>query len=188
MPRLFVAADLPSNSVAELLRIQPAPAQGVRPSQQSQMHLTLHFLGETDVDDAKTALNSVAIPAFSLTFEGVGQFTTVDGGLILWAGVRKSDELQRLHAVIGEALAVIGYHPEARPYSPHITLARCARRRANGIVENFMAQQRDFQLRDQPITTFGLYSSTVVGQVRTYRCEQSFPLIPRSHDAETGAE
>lgn len=179
MPRLFVAADLPSNSVAELLHIQPVPAHGVRPTQQSQMHLTLHFLGDADVDHARMALNSVAIPAFSLTFEGVGQFTTVDGGSILWAGVRKSDQLLRLHVAVGEALAVIGYQPETRPYSPHITLARCARRRANGIVENFMAQQKDFHLRDQPITTFGLYSSTVAGQVRTYCCEQSFPLTPR---------
>lgn len=180
MPRLFVAADLPSHSIAELVRLQPAPTRGIRLTSQSQMHLTLHFLGDADVDQAKSALQSVAVPEFLITLQGVGQFPSFGGGLILWVGVQRSDPLVQLHAAVGEALTGIGFRPEVRPYAPHITLARCKTRQCSTAVKAILESYERFELRDLPIRTFGLYSSSVVDEARVYRCEKRYALISRT--------
>lgn len=177
MPRLFVAADLPRTSIASLVQIQPPQAAGIRLAAPSQMHLTLHFLGEADLDPIRTALLSVVATAFSIDFKGVGQFPSFGGGMILWAGIQQCDGLIRLHAAVADALSAVGFQPEERPYTPHITLARCKTRQASADVRRFLARQPEFRLPEQRITTFGLYSSTIVNDAPTYRCEQSFPLI-----------
>ena len=175
MPRLFVAVDLPATAIAELIRIQPRPVEGMRLVDPAQMHLTLHFLGEADLELTKSSLRTISVPTFSLTLEGVGQFPSAGGGSILWAGVRENPTLLRLHADVGLALAGQGFQPEARPYTPHMTLAR-SKQKVGEEVTTFLARHSSFFLPDQPISTLGLYSSTIIDDVPVYCCEQSIPV------------
>ena len=46
MARLFVALDLPHAVTTKLVAHQPRPCSGIRLIPPSQMHLTLHFIGE----------------------------------------------------------------------------------------------------------------------------------------------
>lgn len=50
MPRLFVAVSLPAATTAELALRQPPPMAGIRLVELGQMHLTLHFIGEADIE------------------------------------------------------------------------------------------------------------------------------------------
>ena len=177
MTRLFVALDLPACATAELAAMQPPPVRGVRLEKVRQMHVTLHFLGKANVERTAAALAVVAAPAFALTIEGVGQFPSADGAVILWARVRESRELLGLHAAIAAALAGEGFQPEARPYTPHVTLARCGPQVAVGLVGEFLTRGAPLSLPDVPVTAFGLYSSTSVGGASVYRRERSFPLL-----------
>jgi 2'-5' RNA ligase len=176
MPRLFVAVDLPATTAAELARLQPPRAPGVRLAEPGQMHLTLHYLGEAEVEPTAAALRAVAVPAFRLGFEGVGQFPSAGGAVTLYAGVRASPELLGLHAAVAAALGGEGFCPEARPYTPHVTLARCEPGAAVGLVEEFLARHARFALFGVPVAGFGLYASTFVGEAPVYRRERSFPL------------
>src|SRR5581483_4134637 len=118
MPRLFVAVELPAAAAAELARMQPPPADGVRLIEPHQMHVTLHFLGEADVGRVAAALAAVPAAVLPLTVEGVGQFPSAAGVVILWAGVRPSPALLGLHAAVAAALAGEGFRPQARAYTP----------------------------------------------------------------------
>src|SRR5262249_14784069 len=118
MPKLFVAIDLPSSVTAALVRIQPSAMTGIRLVEPSQMHVTLHYLGEADIERIAAALQAVIAPSFPLAIEGVGQFPSADGAVTLWAGVRQSPELLGLHAAVASALAR-QFRPESRPYAPH---------------------------------------------------------------------
>lgn len=177
MPRLFVAVDLPAAVAAKLARNQPPPMAGIRRVEPSQMHLTLHYIGEANIEPMAAALREVAVPAFSLALEGVGQFHSAGKAVTLWAGVRYSAELLELHAAIAAALAVAGYRPEARRYSPHITLARCKPLVPAGVVAEFLVRHAAFALPGVPVAAFGLYSSTLVGDAPVYRRERAFPLL-----------
>ncbi|MEO8418842.1 MAG: RNA 2',3'-cyclic phosphodiesterase [Methylophilaceae bacterium] len=177
MPRLFVAVDLPAAVAAKLAGNQPPPMAGMRRVEPGQMHLTLHYIGEANIERIAAALRAVAVPAFSLTLEGVGRFHSTGKAVTLWAGVSDNAELLGLHAAIAAALAVEGYRPEARHYSPHITLARCKSVVPAGVVAEFLARHAAFALPGVPVTAFGLYSSTLGGDAPVYRRERSFPLL-----------
>ncbi|MBA4192442.1 MAG: RNA 2',3'-cyclic phosphodiesterase [Planctomycetaceae bacterium] len=193
MPKLFVAVELPDTVTSELVRVQPPPVAGMRLAEPGQMHLTLHYLGEADIERMAVALTDVCVPAFPLAFDGVGHFPSAGGATTLWAGVRVGAELLALHTAVATALTRQGFLPEARPYTPHITLARCESGVAASVVLEFLAQHAKFSLEGVSATSYGLYSSEFVSGVPVYRREQSFSLPPagktwqtnRSHDQPT---
>jgi 2'-5' RNA ligase len=82
----------------------------------------------------------------------------------------------RLHAALAEALAPEGFRPEERPYSPHVTLARCDASVADGVVEDFIARNRRFALPAILVSDFGLYSSVTVDGAPVYHRERLFAL------------
>jgi 2'-5' RNA ligase len=176
MPRLFVAVDLPDACIEQFVQVQPPRMHGLRLTEPGQMHLTLHFLADADTSRIQTALRPISVRSFLLTFDGVGYFPTREGGLIAWIGVRPNADLIQLHSAIAEALIPEGYQPEERPFTPHITLARTNRGAATGMVKRHLKANADFQLADQPVTTFGLYSSTFDGERYVYRCEEQYAL------------
>lgn len=176
MPRLFVAIDLPPDVTAQLARVQPAPLPGVRLATANQMHLTLHFLGETELDRAVAALLTVNERAFALTIAGVGHFASSKGESTLWAGIRENADLLRLHGAVGAALATIGFCPEARRYTPHITLARCGPDVPSKLVSEFLKRHADLVVPNVHVDRILLYSSVVQSDASFYLRQQEFQL------------
>jgi len=125
MIRLFVALEMPE-IVRERLLTLAGGVPGARWATDGQLHLTLRFIGEVDENvahDIDDALLGIRAPSFTLELAGVGEF----GGKnprALWAGVRSNDALIHLQKKIETALQRIGLEPEARKFSPHVTLAR----------------------------------------------------------------
>jgi 2'-5' RNA ligase len=177
MPRLFVALDFPLAAMEALERLRPAAGAGVRVVDREQLHLTLHFLGDYDRDRVAAALGIVEFRPICLDLNGVGKFVSRDGGTILWAGVRASAELTGLHAAIGSALSETGFRPESRPYSPHVTLARCRPSAARDAIAEFLQRNQEFAVANVQATSFGLYSSEIRNGVRTYGCESSYSAL-----------
>jgi len=179
MPKLFVAIDLPPTAIADLLGIRPTPRPGIRLVAADQMHVTVQFIGEAGIEPIAAALGRVAVPAFQLALHGVGQFPTANGSVTLWAGVVTNPELLTLHAAIGTAIADSnsGVRLETRPYTPHLTVARCEALAAPGVVDEFLSRNAAFGLPRVEVTAFGLFSSALVDGVPVYRRERSFPLL-----------
>jgi 2'-5' RNA ligase len=177
MARLFVALDLPSAVTQALIAIQPPASPGVRPTKPEQMHATLHFIGDAEVNRVANSLSGVAEPAFSLALQGVGQFRSRDGGATLWVGIADCPGLHKLHKSIANALLSVGFQPETRPFVPHVTLARCKPKHDAGVVAELLRQHADFSWPAVPIAEFRLYSSDLGGSVPIYRCERGYPLV-----------
>ena len=60
MARLFVAIDFPDEIKTALQQCQPLQQPGLRNTRRNQLHLTLHFLGESSVDIIQTFLKAHA--------------------------------------------------------------------------------------------------------------------------------
>ena len=176
MSKLFVAVDLPSTVTAELALLQPQPLPDLRLAATSQMHLTLHYIGEAELERLVAALTTVKAPAFTFTFEGVGHFPSAKGAITLWAGIQENADLLRLHTAIAASLSVTGFRPEIRRYKPHVTLARCGLEVPPGVVDEFLGQHKGFLLADVRVDGFALYSSVLDGDVPVYQRERSFQL------------
>jgi 2'-5' RNA ligase len=101
--------------------------QWVKPD---SVHLTLKFLGDTPEErlaDIRAALDRAAggHARFSIEVEGLGVFPNLRAPRVLWVGLAAdSHALARLAADVESALAALGYPPEAKPFMPHLTLAR----------------------------------------------------------------
>lgn len=78
--------------------------------------------------------------------------------------------------LVASALAREGFIPEARPYSPHVTIAWWGPGSARRGIDGLIAAHTDFSLHGLQLTEFGLYSSTFVDGIPSYRREQAFPL------------
>jgi len=94
------------------------------------LHLTLKFLGDVDntqVPDVCQVIRDVCqdYEPFDLAFEGVGAFPSLQRARILYAGVEDpSDSLRPIVAALEKRLAELGFKPEPRDYTPHLTLGR----------------------------------------------------------------
>jgi 2'-5' RNA ligase len=132
--RLFVACELPSEMKTGLARIQDAlraqgapPVRWVRPE---GIHLTLKFLGEVSQDKVPALRGALApivegIPPVRLSLGEVGTFGGRRGVRVLWVGIEGDlKHLARLQGRVESALEPLGFPPEGRAFSPHLTLAR----------------------------------------------------------------
>src|SRR5579863_6035439 len=122
MLRLFVGIDLPPPLKLQL-SLLASGVPGAKWVDPGNYHVTLRFIGEVDegqAADIDAALVQIRAPRFALTLASVGHF----GLRMLWVGIERNPALQHLHEKIESALNRLGYRPEERRYSPHITLAR----------------------------------------------------------------
>lgn len=103
------------------------PSHGGRPTHPEDLHLTLVFLGQVAAerfDCVIQAADAVRAEAFDLVIDRVGHWKRPK---ILWCGPTEAPRtLHQLIADLQKGLAPCGFQPEARPYSPHVTLARKA--------------------------------------------------------------
>lgn len=168
--RLFTAIELPEAVADALAALQPPRGRGIRPVARERMHLTLHFIGDADPAHAAAALERVRGEPFELTIGALGMFSRRGRPAALWAGVDHEDRLHALYAAIGEALEAAGYALEARPYRPHVTLARVAPDAGRAAVKAFLAGAAIEPLHF-PVNDFVLYSSEPAdtGHVYTVR-------------------
>jgi len=135
--RLFVAILLPEAVREEIaravtpLREDLVHVRWVRPE---QLHLTLRFIGDVDrprVPVVGAALREALAPLAGLTLglAGAGAFPSASRPSVLWAGVKRDDRLDALHAATEAALASVGIPREARDFHPHVTVGRIRRGR-----------------------------------------------------------
>lgn len=144
MHRLFVAIRPPAAPIA-VLRSLMHGVEGARWQDESQLHITLRFIGEVDArqaEDVAAALDRLSFAPFEIAFTGVGRFDQRGHVNALWAGISPREPLDHLHRKIDRLCVEAGLPPERRAYLPHITLARLGRN--GGPTELFLARHGGF--------------------------------------------
>lgn len=95
-----------------------------------QMHLTLAFLGQVSADFVGSVRERLAATAgehtaFSCRLNGLGAFPGPRRARVVWVGMDEgAEELRVLQAAVVRELVKVGFVPEKRPFSPHLTLGR----------------------------------------------------------------
>ncbi len=122
MTRLFVAVWPPDDVLDRFADIDRPKDQGVKWVPQENLHITLRFLGDADVDDVSDRLDQVLLPAATVV---LGPAFDLLGERSLITPVAGVDELA---AVVSRALRGLGTERERKRFQGHITVARLARR------------------------------------------------------------
>jgi RNA 2',3'-cyclic 3'-phosphodiesterase len=129
--RLFVALEIPAE-VRETLRERIAHLRTICSSAKwlrvGAIHLTLKFVGHVEADrlaPISEALASIRLSSsIDVQFRGMGFFPNEKRPRVLWVGVKAPANLAGLAAEMDRRLVPLGIPSEARPFSPHLTLAR----------------------------------------------------------------
>jgi 2'-5' RNA ligase len=139
--RLFVGIEL-GDSLAKTVDgavtrlrsdlLQSCPDFSATWVKRANLHLTLVFIGDVS-DERLPELRGVLGPVcgvgrFDLRVAGFGAFPPTGPLRVIWMGiVEGARELSLLHDEVGARLQRIGRDAEARPYAPHLTVARVKR-------------------------------------------------------------
>ena len=132
--RAFLAVDLPEAIRLDLAkavsRRLPADVKA-KPVAAENLHVTLHFLGDTP-DDRIMAAHAIAqraaeqVRSFEIGVDGLVCVPPSGKKLrMIWATVADpSGQLAELHRLLGQGLGEGGFPVEHRPLKPHVTLVR----------------------------------------------------------------
>jgi RNA 2',3'-cyclic 3'-phosphodiesterase len=132
---LFVAIDLDQRAgeaIAALQRRMVAALVSGRsptPVAPARMHVTLAFLGEIADCAAPPIVEALSapidVPRFAAELQGLGVFPPRGAPRILWLGVGEgAARIVEVQREVAGRLARIGVALEARPFHPHLTVAR----------------------------------------------------------------
>jgi 2'-5' RNA ligase len=132
--RSFIAIELPNELKLELTRLETRLKSAKQPwvkwVNPEGIHLTLKFLGNiaADMTGEITRAMEEAVPGISplhLEVRELGVFPHLRRVQVAWVGISgEVDKLIQLQKRIETALTPLGFAPESRPFTPHLTLAR----------------------------------------------------------------
>lgn len=146
MIRAFLAVELGEDLRKQITQVQQdlkqrlsrEASKDVRISwvQPTSIHLTIKFLG--DIDEQIVSLMHEAIEqavknhlVIHIPLERLGAFPRPQQPRVLWVGASEqweqgedAERLAALHRAVEACCVTLGFAPEGRPLSPHLTLAR----------------------------------------------------------------
>src|SRR4051812_38622707 len=133
--RLFVGVELDeavrdaAAAISDSLRRDLGQRVEARWIPAANLHITLWFLGEVGASCVRSTISAVDSAfherAFDLEISGLGAFPPSGPPRVFWLGVSAgADSLARLHAELTPRLQPLGFQPERRAYSAHLTIAR----------------------------------------------------------------
>jgi 2'-5' RNA ligase len=133
--RVFCAVEIPATARRVLLehiaRLKAAaPEAQASWSRDTNLHLTLKFLGEisqASVENLSDAASRAVagLSPFSIRLEDTGVFPNHGAPRVLWIGIKDPEgKLAELHAQLEHEASEAGFPKEARRFQPHLTLAR----------------------------------------------------------------
>ncbi|MEE9166244.1 MAG: RNA 2',3'-cyclic phosphodiesterase [Candidatus Neomarinimicrobiota bacterium] len=131
--RTFLGVELPNRVKSTAIHLQTtveAKAKVVKWIKAANIHFTLRFIGATPPEEASNIKRAVAKAVeghhdFSLEVRDTGVFPKKERPRVLWLGI--GGEVEKLKALVEDInanLKKLGYPPENREYSPHVTIGR----------------------------------------------------------------
>lgn len=149
--RAFVAVDMDEASVVSrlveaqrALRNLGADLKLVEPE---NIHATVRFLGEVPaatIELVKEQMNEVKFSPFEMEFAGLGAFPNLRKINVVWVGMRKGgEEISRIFEQLEPRFRKIGFEPDRKGFSPHVTIARVKTGRMREELAKFVEEMRD---------------------------------------------
>jgi RNA 2',3'-cyclic 3'-phosphodiesterase len=172
--RVFAAFELPAEwqtGLEEVIRRLKAalPRGGVRWVRAEGIHLTLKFFGEVGVSQVpalQVALTQAThgLPPVALEADRLGVFPNPLRPRVVWMGVAgEVEKLGRLQKAIEAGLTPLGFPPEARGFTPHLTLGR--------VTESLQSRDRQTLTETLPRLSLGPFPSWTATNLSLVRSE-----------------
>jgi 2'-5' RNA ligase len=150
--RSFLAFDLENDAVKKkLTEIQTRAIQtsaDLKLVETENIHLTIRFLGDITLTMAEKIfleISKVQFKPFVVQLTGLGVFPSLSYPRVLWAGISQgSKQLQDVVSQIEPRLQSLGFPPDPKAFSPHLTIARVRSARNKPQLADFVTKNEKY--------------------------------------------
>jgi 2'-5' RNA ligase len=151
--RCFIAFDIDDQAVGErIVTMQKrlaATGADLKIVNPTNIHITLRFLGNITIgrmEEVGEAITKVRFTPFAVKIQGVGAFPNRRYSRVVWAGITEGvNPLQAIFAQLEPLLRNIGFAPDRRGFSPHLTIARVRSGRNKGPLSKEILQNVNYE-------------------------------------------
>ena len=151
--RTFFSFDIEDQTIIRLLtQVQGmltntgANLKHVKPQ---NIHLTLRFLGDIQppmVDAIYEEMKQLSFAPFQIELRGLGAFPKLTYPQVVWAGIRKgADQLKDVFGQLEPRLRGLGFKPDNKGFSPHLTIARVRTGRNKAQLIKLIRELEDYE-------------------------------------------
>jgi len=144
-------------------RLQGLPIKWVS---DSNLHLTLRFLGHVRENSLKRIAQQLAACAGSTRFQlqtgRLGAFPTDRAARVIWIGLGgETNQLVSLQQCVERAVSGLVPHEENKPFNAHLTIARCELRAPDREWVRRAIAETSLREVTWPVTSFELMKSSL---------------------------
>jgi 2'-5' RNA ligase len=151
--RSFIAFDIESSHVLErITQVQKKLAEtgaDLKFVEPKNIHITLRFLGNiipNMVDRIFEGMQKVQFVPFDVKIQGVGAFPDMRYPRVVWAGIREgANQLRGIFSQLEPYLRSLGFAPDPKGFSPHLTIARVKSGRNKAVLAKFLAVNVNYE-------------------------------------------
>jgi len=112
------------------------------------VHMTMRFLGDVPaarIDSIHESMKKTVFSAFTCQIHSLGVFPHIGHPRVIWAGISKgSDELTGIADQLETELRQLGFRPDPKGFSPHLTLARVRTGRNKAELAHCIQEMEDY--------------------------------------------
>ena len=130
--RSFLAFDMENATVLNRLSAVQAlliqTGADLKIVEPQNIHITVRFLGDITPDTAEKIyeeMKKIQFTPFNVRINGVGVFPDLRYPRVVWAGMTEgADQLKNVFSQLEPRLRGLGFTPDTKGFSPHLTIAR----------------------------------------------------------------
>jgi len=130
--RSFLAFDLENETVQKRLAAVQSPlvqtGADLKLVEPQNIHMTIRFLGDitpTMVERVFEEMQKVQFAPFDVRISGLGVFPDLRYPRVVWTGITEgADQLKNIFSQLEPRLRGLGFTPDSKGFSPHLTIAR----------------------------------------------------------------
>ena len=152
MIRSFIAFDLDSDFVrkklTEIQTLLVKTGADLKVVEPQNIHVTMRFLGDVSTDNIEKvyeAMKKALFAPFGVKIQGIGAFPDVRYPRVVWAGITHgANDLRSISSQLEPHLMALGFAPDPKGFSPHLTIARVRGGRNKAELAKFITDRKDF--------------------------------------------
>jgi 2'-5' RNA ligase len=150
--RSFLAFDLENMAVKKKLNeMQKSAVQtgaDLKLVETDDIHMTIRFLGDITlnmVEKIFLEMAKIQFKPFVVQLTGLGVFPSLSYPRVLWAGISQGAiQLQNVVSQIEPRLQSLGFPPDPKAFSPHLTIARVRSARNKPQLADFVTNNEKY--------------------------------------------
>ena len=150
--RSFIAFEIENESIlkgiTDMQNLIVKTGADLKLVEPKNIHMTVRFLGNVTpsmIEKIFEEMKKIQFTAFDVKIHGVGAFPNVHYPRVLWAGITEgADQLRNIFSQLEPRLRSLGFTPDQKGFSPHLTIARVKSGRNKAELAKFVTENANY--------------------------------------------